>query len=433
MLSSMNASPTLVPMRWPGEWRDPSLLELLKGTPVNCLVVEGGDGAPAPAVVERGKQAGITFMEAQKSPSIAWTERAKSPWSGQQSVLAITDGVWPGIQSRSRQEAGPTGAPWIDSNGWMIQLVRARAREKNVWIAIDPPAKSDFLRTSVYQLAVADAQAHGAKWVVSLDKQWREGLAKSTATAVDGWKAIAATLKFFDAHKEWTTYKPLGALGVISDFEGPNEFLSGEILNCTSRRSVPYRIIEKSRAVATPFAGLKAIVYADEQAPDAALLKKLVAFATEGGLLMVPAKFPAPKGTPLGIDTYGRNEIRRVGKGRIAVAKEESQDPYLVAADVQLLMSHSNDLLRFFNTGTLNCHYTASQDGKKSVLQIINYAMRMFGSPVSVAFTRRFRAARIWKLEDGTSAPLELFPTEDGGVEVHLPAFNIYAAVELES
>jgi hypothetical protein len=96
-------------------------------------------------------------------------------------------------------------------------------------------------------------------------------------------------------------------------------------------------------------------------------------------------------------------------------------------------MSHRNDLLRFFNTGTLNCYYTASPDGRKSVLQIINYAMRMFGSPVSIAFTRRFRAARIWKLEDTGSTPLELFPTEDGGVEIHLPTFDIYAAVELES
>ncbi len=433
MLSSMNASPTLVPMRWPGEWRDPSLLELLKDTPINCLVTEAGDGVPPPAVVEKGRQAGLTFVEAQKSSSIAWTERGKASWGGPESVLAITDAVWPGVQSRSRQEAGPTGAPWIDSNGWMIQLSRALGRNKNIWMAVDPPAKSDFLRTSVYELAVVDAQAHGARWVVSLDKQWRDGLAQKSATAMDGWKTIAAALRFFDAHKDWTAYKPLGALGVVSDFAGPNEFFAGEILNLTSRRSVPYRIIEKSRAVATPFTGLKAIVYADEQAPDAALMKKLVAFATAGGLLMVPAKFPAPKGTPQGSDTYGRNELRRVGKGRVAVAKEETQDPYLVAADVQLLMSHRNDLLRFFNTGTLNCYYTASADGKKSLLHIINYAMRMFGSPVSVAFTRRFRAARIWKLEDGVAAPLELFPTEDGGVEVHLPTFNVYAAVELES
>jgi hypothetical protein len=430
MLSPMTAA---VPMRWPSEWRDPALLELLKDTPVNCLVVEAGDAAPPAAVAENVRQAGITLVEAQKTPSIAWTERAKVPWSGPQPVLAITDGVWPGIQSRSREEAGPTGAPWIDTNGWMIQLVRARARGKSVWIAVEPPAKSDFLRTPVYQLAVVDARAHGAHWVISLDKQWRDGLASKSATAMEGWKTIAGALRFFDAHKDWTAYNPLGALGVISDFEGPNEFFAGEILNLTSRRSLPYRIIEASRAAATPFAGLKAIVYADEQAPNASLLKKLLAFSTDGGLLMVPAKFPAPKGTPLGSDTYGRYELRRVGKGRIAVAKEESQDPYLVAADVQLLMSHRNDLLRFFNTGTLNCYYTASPDGRKSVLQIINYAMRMFGSPVSIAFTRRFRLARIWKLEDTGSTPLELFPTEDGGVEIHLPTFDIYAAVELES
>ncbi len=433
MLSSMNASPNLVPMRWPAEWRDPSSLELIQNTPINCLVADGGAGALPPAVVEKGRQAGISFVDSKDKSSIVWTERANAPWGGPQAVLAITDAVWPGIQSRSRQEAGPTGAPWIDSNGWMIQLARTRAHGKNIWIAVEPPAKSDFLRTSVYQLAVADAQAHGAKWVVSLDKQWRDGLAQKSATAMEGWKAVTDALRFFEAHKDWTAYKPLGALGILSDFEGSNEFLAGEVLNLTSRRSVPYRIIEKSRAMAASFAGLKAIVYPDEQAPDAALMKKLVTFVTGGGLLMAPAKFPAPKGTPGGSDTYGRYDLRRVGKGRIAVAKEESQDPYLIAADVQLLMSHRNDLLRFFNTGTLNCYYTASPDGKKALLHIINYAMRAGGSPVSVAFTRRFRAARIWKLEDAAAAPMELFPTEDGGVEVHLPAFSVYAAVELES
>ena len=32
-----------VPMRWPAEWTDPARLELLEGTPINCLV---GDEPP---------------------------------------------------------------------------------------------------------------------------------------------------------------------------------------------------------------------------------------------------------------------------------------------------------------------------------------------------------------------------------------------------
>lgn len=432
MLSQQNARPHLVPMRWPAEWRDPALLELLTGTPINCLV-STGEEAPAPAVLEKAKQAGLTFVQAGKSPAVAWTERADAPWDGSQSVLAITDGVWPGVQRRSREEAGPTGAPWIDSNGWMIQLCRALAQNKDIWVAAEPPEDANNLRAAVYQLAVADAEAHGARWVISLDKQWCDGLAKKTPALMDGWKTITAALRFFDAHRDWAAYKPLGALGVVSDFHGPNEFLAGEVLNLSSRRSLPYRIFIKSRAVAASFAGLKAIVYPDEQAPDAALMKKLLDFVNEGGLLMVPANFPAPKGTPLGSDVYGRYDLRQVGKGRIAVAKEESQDPWLIAADAQLLMSHKNDLVRFFNTGTLNCYYTASADGKKSLLQIINYAMRPSNNLVSASFTRRFRAARLWKLEDGTAQPLELFPTEDGGMEVHIPAFNVYAAIELDS
>ena len=35
-----------IPMRWPRQWKDPSSLELIQGTPINCLV--GEEGAPLP-------------------------------------------------------------------------------------------------------------------------------------------------------------------------------------------------------------------------------------------------------------------------------------------------------------------------------------------------------------------------------------------------
>ena len=30
-----------IPMRWPKEWHDASKLELIKGTPINCLAGKG--------------------------------------------------------------------------------------------------------------------------------------------------------------------------------------------------------------------------------------------------------------------------------------------------------------------------------------------------------------------------------------------------------
>ncbi|MEN6608212.1 MAG: hypothetical protein ABFD60_13285, partial [Bryobacteraceae bacterium] len=36
----MPTNPDWTPMRWPGAWTDSSLLTLLKGTPIDCLVVD---------------------------------------------------------------------------------------------------------------------------------------------------------------------------------------------------------------------------------------------------------------------------------------------------------------------------------------------------------------------------------------------------------
>jgi len=36
----VTAAAELIPFRWPAEWKDASHLELLKGTPINCLAGE---------------------------------------------------------------------------------------------------------------------------------------------------------------------------------------------------------------------------------------------------------------------------------------------------------------------------------------------------------------------------------------------------------
>ncbi len=421
-----------VPMRWPKDWRDPARLGLVQGTPVNCLVVDWAAEAP-PDFAERARVAGIHLLD-MKDPAVASTGRAKAPWSSPPAVLALTDAVWPSSPLRrggGGADSGPTGMPWVDANGWLIQLARTRAPGTAIWTAAEPPAQGGFVRSSSYVLAIADAEAYGARWVLALDAPMRDGLAANSSLALDGWKNVMAALGRLEANPQWRQYRPVGVLGVISDFGPPNDDLSCEILNLAMRRGIPFRIIERARAAAAPLASFKALIYADEQPPAPGLQTRLLAFVRAGGLLVAGSKFPRAGGRPAGADTYGRYDIEALGGGRIARAKTDAQDPYLVAADTQLLMSHRNDLLRVFNTGTLNCSYTAAPDGRAALLQIVNYAMRPAGHPVSVAFSDRYRAARLRTLEAPAPTPLELFPAARGQ-EIHLPPFGIHAAVELE-
>ena len=54
---------------------------------------------------------------------------------------------------------------------------------------------------------------------------------------------------------------------MVSDYGGANEFLSFEVLNLLARQSSLYRILEKSRALETPFVGLDAVLYVDGAPP----------------------------------------------------------------------------------------------------------------------------------------------------------------------
>jgi hypothetical protein len=281
-------------------------------------------------------------------------------------------------------------------------------------------------------LAVADAETYGARWVVSLDEQLRAGLTSGNQEALDTWKKIAAVLEFFKARRGWQIYTLVSVVAVVSDFAGPNEELAGEILNLAARRPLPVRAIEKAKAAAASFTGLKAIIYPDVEPPPGPLQRKLVEFVRAGGLLVANDKWKPVEGEPSEGDTYRRFQVRRLGRGRLAVALEEMQDPYAVALDAHLLLSRRHDPLRLFNAGSTNSHYTAAPDGKRGLLQILNYAMRPAGHPVSVTFPVRYRAARLWSLAAREAAPMKIVGAERG-VELHLPALGAYTAIELEA
>ncbi len=457
----MQPTPSWIPMRWPAEWRDPALLDLLKRTPVNCLILDWTEPKAFEPVVGPARAAGFALVglvppeadlrtaaraaeaaglaalagakpAASPLPFVCWTEKASMAWNSPSPILAATDGLWPGVNwGQGGHDAGPTGLPWIDSNGWYVQLARARVPQKTLWMAFEPP-KDDFVRTGAYILAVADLCAHGGRWVLTLDAKLSAALAARGDIAVRMWDEIAGALAFFKARAEWQELLPLGNMGVLSGFSGDDEYFAGEVLNLLTRRGVPYRVFLKDRAAGAPLGSVRGIVYADQEPPPEALRNRLLGFVQAGGLLVATARWGRPAGAPVS-DTYRRFSVYSIGTGRLAVAKDEAPDPYVYSADAQLLLSHRNAPVRFFNTGTLNSHYTGSEDGRRAVLHIINYAMRQFGHPVSVAFTRRYRAARIWPLGASAPAPLELHRTLDGGVEVHVPPFPIYAAIELEA
>ena len=239
-----------IPLRWPSSWKDPAQLELVRGTRVNCLVFD--DAAALAPVRKAAAEADLATLDWSKASErgVAAAALAEMQWQGSAAVLAISDATWPGVRVEHRDgvHGGPTGAPWVDANGWSTQLARARAPEKAIWLASTPPEKTYALRPRSYVLAVAEAGAHGARWLITLDSGMAGALASREAAAMKQWRDMMQALDFFEKHPQWRALSPDASLGALSDFSGSNEFMATEFLNLASRRNLLYRILLNNEA-----------------------------------------------------------------------------------------------------------------------------------------------------------------------------------------
>ncbi len=192
-----------VPARWISS--ETKSLDLLKETPINCLLLEqnqwsaglaeqaakqgvatlgvireGGDPVGAARAALRYKLNGVV-LEGDFSAAVADRVRdslvgpkaatvvemlpRRSLRFGQKEEIAATyQAVWPGIKMEEDDHAtraGPTGSPWINTNTGFLLFVRS-ATEAPIWIGNAPPAKQ-VLTAEDYLHAICDAATLGAR------------------------------------------------------------------------------------------------------------------------------------------------------------------------------------------------------------------------------------------------------------------------------
>lgn len=421
---------SLCPFRWPAEWRQPSLLRLLSGTPINCLLLDAHpNGAP---IVEAARERGMTVLD---SASAAGAPLAKVNWDCPR--IVISDLFWPRMRlsqrgQRDESDAAPTGAPWIDSNSWVARLAAVRAPGRPIWLDFEPDPKESPPEEAGYVTAVADSAATGARWIVTLDAALRQALASGNAEALKKWHGIQAALSFFEARREWAQWDPWGPVGVLSSFSGDDEYMGHEVLNLAARRNLLYRVLDRKMPSTHRLEGLRAVLYVDNELPPPPLKAKLAAFSQSGGLLIVPpalaAQFPPGKPLPCAVAGY---RLLTAGKGRIAIATQDWDDPYFLAADVHSLVSRKNDPVRLFNGRSLWMHYSVAPKQSAALLQLVSFTSRPNQS-VSLAPAQSWRSAQFHTV--GTSEAKSLDPVDvDGHTEFQLPSFSRYAALEFRS
>lgn len=412
-----------VPMFWPAAWSVDAGIKLLESSPVNCLIAE-------PEAETQARQAaeakGIEFLP------LRWTSWAETDWS-RAAPFAISDGVWPGAAaSRNQQEGGPTGAPWVDANGWIALLARSLAPAgSDIWITSKPPEELRAIEAIQYLLGVSEAWAYGARRPVWLAPHHAEQALDGKGEGAEAWKSINALLRWQQPRAPWRNHDAVSSLLVISDFAGANEYMAGEVLNLSARQHIAFTPVQTSRATANSFAGKKAALYVDPQPPPARLASALKEFVAAGGLLIAMKAAASAAGAGARIDEpHPRFEIFSAGKGRVAVAKQDFDDPWILARDAHLLMSRRWDSIRLFNAGSMLAFHAAAADGRTSIVHLLNYTCRASANLVSLQIPSDVRAARL-HLPGKAEPTAAAIHRRDGRTETDVQPYAVYCALEL--
>ena len=193
-------------------------------------------------VIEQAKQAGLQVAEIASPPA----------------GVAILPGEWPGVaMARGGGRIRRPHRRAVGGHQFLEDPPGSRAPSRRQHLGGRRP-KGARVSASSYRTAIADAAAHGGRWVISLDAQLAAGIADGKPDALATWKEIAGAAGFFSRRKQWPAYLPEAVVGVVSDFAGDNEFMGQELLNLIGRTNQQYAVLLKTKLPETPFRGLRA-------------------------------------------------------------------------------------------------------------------------------------------------------------------------------
>ncbi len=439
-----------VPARWNGT--DVRSLDVLAGTPINCLLLSdysadfiaraternlvtlavlkpGADPADrARKAVHAGSQGVVLegdfpkgtaarvrdLLTGTRATVVELTSRARMPLDGGEPIVGTYQGVWPGIQvlDNGAAKAAPSGSPWIDTNTGFVRSIRAWGPAA-IWLGYVPPAHT-VITGERYLEAITDAAIVGARWILALDAEFSGRLEKGDAAALKDWRAIAQVLQFFETNASWRTLPPYGKLAVVQDQE--DALLSGGILDMIAAKHTPVRAIPGQRLTASSLDGASMAVDVDADALTPQQREILKNFARAGNTVLT-----APPGWK------GQSAL---ADDQITLDKAELDRLNDIWHDVQSMTGRKNLGVRLFNVSSMLSNVLAANDGKQVIVELANYSSFPIEN-ITVQLLGTFRHAEL--LTPGAPAKsLDVYTTDEGGTGVDLERVGTCAAVRLD-
>lgn len=431
-----------VPARWHSA--EPASLDLLSGTPVNCLLVEPelwkpafldaahsrsiavlavartpaevGRAQPLPfdAVVLEGKidPAATEAARAGRTPVIELPNRTGIRFDSGDTILGTSQGLWPGVEAEhgGKTVIGPTSTPWINTNGGFLRFVRA-ATDATVWIGVRPPPRTIY-PIERYAQAIGDAALVGARWIVARDDDLDARLLARDPSAIKAWKQIGQYLSFYGKHTEWRDYRAYSSMAVIQSAE-TGGLLSGSLLDMLASQRSSVRVVPPNRLSGETLKDTRVVLDVDPDSLSPAQKQAIDDFVKAGGLVINP---PAKWRFPQTSDDQILLERRQVN---------QLQSLWEVTYNATV---RKNFGVRTFNTTGILSSVLAAPDGKRVIVHLVNF-LDFPGEAITIHVLGKWKHARLWRL-DGLPVDLPVFDVPDGtGVE--LESLSLLASVEL--
>jgi hypothetical protein len=433
-----------VPARWP--YGDVRSLELLKDSPVNCLllrtypadliaaaaergiatlaVIQSGADVPAEAkkalaakvngIVLEGDfpPAAVADLRTSGATVIELTSRSHMKLGSAAPILGTYQGVWPGISllDDGAKKAGPTGSTWIDTNTGFIRAVRAWG-DTPLWIGNEPPSGT-VITGARYLQVIADAAMSGARWIVALDADFAARLGKREADAMSDWRRMGELIGYFERHAEWRAMREFGQLAVVQD-PSKGGLLSGGILDMIAVKHTPVRPIPGQHLTPDALKGATMAVNVDPDALTPEQKEVLRGFTRAGNTTLTgpPGWKDQPRGDKITLDKAELDRLNDIWR------------------DVNTMIGRRNLGVRLFNVSSMLSNVVEAADGKTVILHLVNYADFPVEN-VTVHFLGDFRRATLLT-PDGAEKKLDIYAADEAhGVDIDKVA--VCATIKLE-
>ncbi len=451
---TLAAPPDWVPARW--RWLETKTLEWLRGTPVNCLLIDwdsqqkaqaaifagaaaeqgvatlavirpGGDPSEPARDAIRAKLTGVV-LEGDFSPEVAQrvkaavspaplielTMRSRMPLGSDAPIMGTYQGVWPGIpvMEDGAAKAGPSGSPWINTNAGFLRAARAFGPSV-IWIANLPPPKT-VITGENYDQVIGDAEMVGARWVIAIDDDLARRLHDGDKAAKDQWARITHQLDFYESHRDWHAFRPYGKLALV---QGLNDgaLLSGGILDMIGARHTPVLLVPPERLRSEMLSGATMAVDVDAASLTPAQRDVLKAFTRAGGTLLTgPADWKESAATKPDQITLDDKQTKRLDD---------------IWHDINAMIGRGNLGVRLFNVSSMLTNLLVSGDGKQELVHLVNYSSYPVES-VTVHALGEWHHAYLYTPE-GPEKALEVYKVDEG-TGVDIDRVNVSATVRLE-